>query len=63
MLASLDQVAVDAVALEVLNDIRRHRGLPIVAEDAAHIPYLRAAHEAGVGIAAVHGIEHVVTTP
>ncbi len=33
------------------------------AEDAAHVPYLRAAHEAGVGIAVVHGIEHIVTTP
>ena len=63
LLASLDPVAVDAIALEVLNDIRRRRGLAIVAEDAAHVPYLRAAHEAGVGIAVAHGIEHIVTRP
>ncbi len=57
LLASIDPVATDAVALTVLNETRGRRGLGQVADTAAEIGYLAAAHERGLGIAVKHGIE------
>lgn len=59
LLMSRDPVAVDAVALEVLNRARERFGLPEIASSAADIPYLAAAHRLGLGIAVRHGIKTV----
>lgn len=62
ILASTDAVAVDALAVTILNQLRGESGLPRLAASAEEVPYLRDAHQKGLGIAATHGI-HVVTVP
>lgn len=57
LLASTDPVAADAIGLLTLNDRRRLRGLPPLAAAPARIPYLAHAHQIGLGIAELHGIE------
>ncbi|MCH8966190.1 MAG: DUF362 domain-containing protein [Planctomycetes bacterium] len=57
LLASLDPVAVDAVGLSILNEIRDRAGLGPVAESASRLPYLADAHRKGLGIAVPHGID------
>jgi len=59
ILASTDPVSIDTIGLEVLNDTRTHAGLPVLAPSAAHIPYLRNAHESGLGIAARYAVDVV----
>lgn len=57
ILASTDPVSIDTIGLEVLNDTRTHAGLPVIAQSAAHIPFLRTAHETGLGIAARYAVD------
>lgn len=59
LLMSRDPVAADAVGLDVLNRARQRAGLVDVAASAADIPYLAAAHRAGLGVAVRHGINIV----
>ncbi len=63
ILASTDPVAIDTIGLEVLNDSRKHAGLPPVARSAASLPYLKSSHEAGLGIAARYAVDVVQPTP
>lgn len=57
LLASSDPVAVDAVGLGLLNDIRTGNNLAKLARSAADLPYLAAAHRRGLGVALSHGID------
>ena len=59
ILASFDPVAVDAVGLEVLNNIRRERRLGAIAKSSQVVPFLRAAHLRGLGMAASQGIQRI----
>lgn len=56
LLAGRDGVAVDTVAVAILNDARAQYELPPIARTAAEVSYLAAAHRAGLGIALPHGI-------
>jgi hypothetical protein len=57
LIVSTDCVSTDAIGLAVLNDVRDRAHLKPVATSAGQIPYLVAAHRAGLGVAAAHGIE------
>jgi len=57
ILVSTDLVAADAIGLAVMNDVRNQARLSPLAVSPAGIPYLVAAHQAGLGVAAPHGIE------
>lgn len=59
ILASTDPVSVDAIGLEILNDARARAGLTPVAHGAEQVPYLRAAHESGLGIGARYAVNLV----
>jgi hypothetical protein len=59
LLTSFDPVAIDAVGLEVLNEVRHRNGLQSLAASPAAVGYLAAAHRNALGIAIPHGI-HVV---
>lgn len=59
ILVSTDPVAADAIGLALLNDVRNRTQLPPIAVSPTEIPYLVAAHRAGLGVAAPHGIELV----
>lgn len=56
LLAGRDGVAVDTVAVAILNDVRARHDLPPIARTAADVSYLAAAHRKGLGIALPHGI-------
>ena len=57
ILASTDPVAADSVGLAVLNEVRRRMALSPVAQSAADIDHLAAAHQRGLGIALYRGID------
>jgi hypothetical protein len=57
LLASFDPVATDAIGFDLLNGVRWRRGLPSIARSAMDVPYLQAAHSAGLGTADRVGIE------
>jgi hypothetical protein len=59
ILASVDPVATDVVALEILERIRQREGLTRIARSPEDIDYLAAAHRRGLGIALPHGIDVV----
>ena len=63
ILAAVDPVAVDSVGLTLLNDIRKRRELPRIADSAEKVGYLATAQERGVGIAIPHGIDVVHVHP
>lgn len=63
LLASVDPVAVDAVGLSVLNEIRLDNGLQPIARSAQAVEYLRSAHEAGVGVVIPEAIELIRLAP
>lgn len=56
LMGSVDPVACDAVALTYINEIRQSKGLEAVVREPGALPYLRAAHEKGLGIALLQGI-------
>lgn len=56
LLAGRDGVAIDTVALAMLNDVRSQYDLHPIARTASDVAYLAAAHRAGLGIALPHGI-------
>ena len=62
ILASTDPVAVDAIGLALIDDVRTKHRLPRIAETPANLEYLANAHKKGLGIAVPHGID-VVTLP
>ncbi len=62
ILASTDPVAIDAIGLALINEVRVERGLPRIAETAENLEYLANAHKKGLGIAVPRGID-VVTLP
>ena len=57
ILTSADAVAVDAVGLTIINELREQRGFPHVATSPQDIRYLAAAHRRGLGIALPYGID------
>ncbi len=59
LVASTDPVATDAVGLALLNDARKRKELPVVAESPEDVAFLAAAHRRGLGVALWHGIDHV----
>jgi len=59
LIASRDPVALDTIGLGVLNDVRRARDLPPLAESGSDIPFLATSHRRGLGIAVRHGIDLV----
>ncbi len=59
ILGSFDPVAIDAVGLEVLNKTRRERSLEPVTLSGRFVPFLRAAHLRGLGVAVSHGIKKI----
>lgn len=59
IMAAYDPVAVDSVALGLLNRIRRTAQLPPIARSPEQLAFLAAAHRRGLGIALSHGIEVV----
>lgn len=59
ILASIDPVAVDAVAVGLLGKVRFRQGLGQIVRSPEDLDYLAAAHRRGLGIALTHGIEIV----
>ncbi|MCH8147335.1 MAG: DUF362 domain-containing protein [Planctomycetes bacterium] len=59
ILASTDPVAIDAIALTLINNVRRSRRLPKIAETAENLKFLASAHRKGLGTAVAHGIDLV----
>jgi len=51
LLLSTDPVATDAIALELLNDLRTEHGMGPLATAPAEIPTIAQSHQAGLGIA------------
>lgn len=62
IIASFDPVAADTVCLGLLNEVRRARGLPLLADMPERVTYLAEAHRKGIGIAVEHGIDLVRRT-
>ena len=61
LLVSLDFVAADSVAVGLLNQVRRRKGLPPIAASAEDVPSIADAHRRGLGIALRRGIDVVRT--
>ena len=59
ILASIDPVAVDAVAVGLLGNVRFRQGFGQIVRSPEDLAYLAAAHRRGLGIALTHGIEVV----
>ncbi len=59
ILVSQDPVACDTVGLSEVNRIRRGQGMQGIQAKQAPLSYLAAAHDAGLGVAAWHGIDLV----
>jgi len=57
ILTSADPVAVDAVGLTIINELRELRNLPHIATSPQDIRFLAAAHRRGLGIALPYGID------
>ncbi len=63
LLASADPVATDAVAVSLLNKLRKEFRLPPIAASPEDLGYLAAGHLRGVGVAVLHGIDLVRVMP
>lgn len=59
MVFGLDPVAVDAVGLRLVEDLRRAKGLPSLAEDGRPVRYLATAERLGLGTASPASIRVV----
>ncbi len=55
-----DPVAVDAVALDLLNSVRRLKSLALIGSPGAPVPYLAAAQQRGMGAADLDLIARMV---
>jgi two-component system chemotaxis response regulator CheB len=59
LIASRDPVAADTVGVEVLNDERHERGLPVIDSEDIPVPALHDAHKRGVGTTSWDDLRHV----
>lgn len=57
ILASTDPVAIDAIGLMLINEVRAPRGLKKIVGAPEKLAYLARAHEIGLGIATPYGID------
>lgn len=63
LLVSTDPVATDAVAVSLLNTLRKKFRLPPIVASPEDLGYLAAGHVRGVGVAVLHGIDLVRVFP
>lgn len=58
IIMGFDPVAVDTVALELLNQIRSDRGMPLVGGDEQSLSYILSAGSMGLGVPYIESIDH-----
>ena len=62
ILTSTDPVAIDAIGLAIINDVRTDRRLARIPRSSENLEYLAIAHKKGLGIATLNGID-VISLP
>lgn len=60
IVASFDPVAADTIGVEILNRMRREKGLPMIGGDEIPVPYLYAAQRRHLGTTSWERIAHTM---